>query len=373
MKRLGLIVNPIAGMGGKVGLKGTDGPEILERAIRLGAAPVAPQRAVEAMRTLRTHYTSSLELITCSQKMGEESAKEAGFSPEVVDRTSSRRTTSDDTKRAAEVLQTRRVDLLLFVGGDGTARDICDVIDRETPCLGIPAGVKVYSSVFSTNPRTGGYLTASYLDGEARLADAEVLDIDESEFRADRISVRLYGYLRVPFHVANLQNSKTGSLLDEDEVSAQDAIAKFVEEELKDDWTYIIGPGSTTAALGRRLGFEKTMLGVDAIRGRAVIEKDLSEEGIMQLLTQSRASIIVTPIGGQGFIFGRGNPQISAQVIRRVGKENIIVIATKRKIHSLKTKRLLVDTGDPELDKELSGYMKTITGYREFSVLPVNA
>jgi predicted polyphosphate/ATP-dependent NAD kinase len=115
------------------------------------------------------------------------------------------------------------------------------------------------------------------------------------------------------------------------------------------------------------------MLGVDAIRGRAVIEKDLSEEGIMQLLTQSRASIVVTPIGGQGFIFGRGNPQISAQVIRRVGKENIIVIATKRKIHSLKTKRLLVDTGDPELDKELSGYMKTITGYREFSILPVKA
>jgi predicted polyphosphate/ATP-dependent NAD kinase len=216
-------------------------------------------------------------------------------------------------------------------------------------------------------------LTASYLDGEAGLADAEVLDIDESEFRANRISVRLYGYLRVPFHAANLQNSKTGSLLDEDEVSAQDAIAKFVEEELKDDWTYIIGPGSTTAALGRRLGFEKTMLGVDAIRGRAVIEKDLSEEGITQLLTQSRASIIVTPIGGQGFVFGRGNPQISAQVIRRVGKENIIVIATKRKIHSLKTKRLLVDTGDPELDKELSGYMKIITGYREFSVLPVNA
>ena len=373
MKRLGLIVNPVAGMGGKVGLKGTDGPEILERAIRLGAMPVAPQRAVEALRTLRTCTTSSVEMVTCSQKMGEGSAKEAGLNPEIIYRTPGHRTTSDDTKRAAEVLQTRKVDLLLFVGGDGTARDICDALDRKTPCLGIPAGVKVYSSVFSTNPRTGGDLTASYLDGEARLADAEVLDIDESEFRADRISVRLYGYLRVPFHAANLQNSKTGSLLDEDEVSAQDAIAKFVEEELKDDWTYIIGPGSTTAALGRRLGFEKTMLGVDAIRGRAVIEKDLSEKGIMQLLTQSRTSIIVTPIGGQGFIFGRGNPQISAQVIRRVGKENIIVIATKHKIHSLKTKRLLVDTGDPELDKELSGYMKTITGYREFSVLPVNA
>ncbi|MGD0549084.1 MAG: ATP-NAD kinase family protein [Candidatus Bathyarchaeia archaeon] len=372
MKRLGLIVNPIAGMGGKVGLKGTDGPEILERAIRLGAIPVAPQRAVEALRTLHACTKSSFELMTCSQGMGEESAREAGLNPKVVNRTPSERTTSDDTKRAAEVLQTRKVDLLLFVGGDGTARDICDAIDRKTPCLGIPAGVKVYSSVFSTNPRTGGDLVASYIDGESGLADAEVLDVDESELRTHRISVRLYGYLRVPFHSANLQNSKTCSPMDEDEVSAQDAVAKFFEEELKDDRTYIIGPGSTTAALGRRLGFEKTMLGVDAIHGRTVIGKDLSEQGIMQLLTQGPASIVVTPIGGQGFVFGRGNPQISAQVIRRVGRENIIVIATKNKIHSLKTKRLLVDTGDQELDKELSGYLKTITGYREFSVLPVN-
>jgi predicted polyphosphate/ATP-dependent NAD kinase len=367
-----LIVNPIAGMGGKVGLKGTDGPEILERAMKLGATSVAPERAIEALRNLRTQFTRSLDLITCSQRMGEKSAKEAGFSPEVVDRASSQRTTADDTKRAAKVLRARKVDLILFVGGDGTARDICQAIDQEIPCLGIPAGVKVYSSVFSTNPRTGGELTARYLEGEARLTDAEILDVDESDFRMDRISVRLYGYLRVPFHSMNLQSSKAGSSIDEDEVSAQDAIAKFVEEELKDDWTYIIGPGSTTAALGRRLGFEKTMLGVDAVRGRTVIGKDLSEQGITQLLSQGRASIIVTPIGGQGFIFGRGNPQISPQVIRRVGKENIIVIATKRKINSLKAKRLLVDTGDPELDKELSGYMRTITGYREFSVLPVS-
>ena len=156
-------------------------------------------------------------------------------------------------------------------------------------------------------------------------------------------------------------------------MSAQDAIAKFVEEELRDDWTYIIGPGYTTAALGRRLGFEKTMLGVDVIRGRTMIGKDLSEQGIIELLSQGRTSIIVTPIGGQGFVFGRGNPQISAEVIRRVGRENIIVVATKHKIKSLKTRRLLVDTGDPELDRELSGYVKTIAGYREFSVLPMSA
>ena len=372
MKRLGLIVNPIAGMGGKVGLKGTDGLEVLERAIRLGAEPVSPQRAAEALRTLRSCAPPNIEVITCPQKMGEESAKKAGLKPEILHVQYGQRTTSDHTRKAAEILQTRMVDLLLFVGGDGTARDIYDAIDQKIPCLGIPAGVKVYSSVFSTNPRTGGSLAASYLNGEARLADAEVLDIDESEFRMDRISVRLYGYLRVPFHSIHLQNSKTGSPMDEDEMSAQDGIAKFVDEQLKDDRTYIIGPGSTTSAIGRRLGFVKTLLGVDAIRGRTPIGRDLSERGIMQLLNHGPATIIVTPIGGQGFIFGRGNPQISAQVIRRVGIENIIVIATKRKIQSLRTKRLLVDTGDTELDRELTGYMKTITGYREFSVLPVD-
>ena len=372
VKRLGLIINPIAGMGGKVGLKGTDGADILERAIGLGATPVAPQRAVDALRALRTSFTSPLQVITCPQKMGQEAAKEAGFNPTVVGESIRSTTTAEDTKRAAKSLQQSNVDLLLLVGGDGTARDVCETIDQKVPCLGIPSGVKVYSAVFSTNPRAGGHVAACYLNGEATLVDAEVLDVDESDFRSDRISVRLYGYLRVPFHSSNVQSAKTTSPLDEDELSAQDAIAKFVEEELKDDWTYIVGPGSTTVALGRRLGFEKTVLGVDAIRGKSLIGKDLSEQGIMQLIDPGRTSIVVTPIGGQGFVFGRGNPQISAEVIRRVGKDNIMIVATKHKIHSLKAKRLLVDTGDSQLDKELAGYVKAITGYREFSVLPIS-
>lgn len=371
MKRLGLIVNPIAGMGGKVGLKGTDGPEILERAIQLGATPVAPQRAVEALNTLRTSYRSSLNILTCPNEMGEQSARNLGLNPEIIEESRRQRTTREDTKRAAKLLREQGVDLLLFVGGDGTARDICESIDQKIPCLGIPAGVKVYSAVFSTTARTGGYLAARYLDGEATLIDGEVFDIDEADFRMNKISTRLYGYLRVPFHTSSLQTAKTASPLDDDEMSAQDAIAKFVDEELETDRTYVIGPGSTTAALARRLGFEKTLLGVDAIRGRTLVGKDLSEQGIMQLVDPGRTTIIVTPIGGQGFVFGRGNPQISAEIIRRIGKENIKVVATKHKIHSLKAKRLLVDTGDPELDRELSGYVKAITGYREFTVLSI--
>lgn len=373
VKRIGLVVNPIAGMGGKVGLKGTDGPEILERAIRLGATPVSPHRAVEALRSLNVSSTSSPQILTCSREMGERSAKEAGFSPGIVDGSEGRITTPEDTKRAAKLLQERNVDLLLFVGGDGTARDICETIDRSIPCLGIPAGVKVYSAVFSTNPRNGGNLAARYLDGEIALMDAEVFDVDESDYRRDRISIRLYGYLRVPYHASSLQAAKSTSPLDDDETTAQDAIAKFVDEELKDDWTYVIGPGSTTAALVRRLGFEKTLLGVDVLRGRVLIGKDLSEKAILQMIDPGRTSIIVTPIGGQGFVLGRGNHQISAEVIRRVGKENITIIATKHKIHSLKSKCLLVDTDDQALDQELSGYVKAITGYRELTVLPVTA
>jgi len=371
MKRLGLIVNPIAGMGGRVGLKGTDGTEILERAIRLGATPVAPQRAVEALRAFRASSSSSPEIVTCPYQMGEEPAREAGLNAEIIHGIPRQQTTGEDTKRAARILLERKVDLLLFVGGDGTARDVFEAVDQRIPCLGIPAGVKVYSAVFSTTPGSGGSIAARYLDGEVTLIDAEVLDVDEAEFRTDKISTRLYGYLRVPFEAANLQAAKTTSPIDDDERSAQDAIAKFVDEELRDDWTYVLGPGSTTAALGRRLGFEKTVLGVDAIRRRALVGKDLSEQHIMQLIDPGRTSIIVTPIGGQGFVFGRGNPQISAEVIRRVGKENIMVIATKHKIHSLRSKRLLVDTCDPELDRELSGYVKAITGYREFTVLPI--
>lgn len=370
MKRVGLIVNPIAGMGGKVGLKGTDGPEILEQAIRLGATPVAPHRALEALQSLRSSHTSPLEVITCPQAMGEQPAREAGFAPKIIETRPTQRTTAEDTKRAAQLLA-EKADLLLFVGGDGTARDICEAIDRKIPCLGIPAGVKVYSAVFSINPRTGGHLAARHVDEETKLIEAEVLDIDESEFRAGRISVRLYGYLRVPFYGSSLQTAKTTSSLDEDEVFSQDAIAKFVQEELKDNWTYIIGPGSTTAALGKRLGFDKTLLGVDAIRDKVLIGKDLSEQEIITIMNPGRTVIIVTPIGGQGFVFGRGNPQISAEVIRRVGKENLRIIATKHKIHSLKTKCLLLDTGDPELDRKLAGYVKVTTGYREFTVLKI--
>jgi predicted polyphosphate/ATP-dependent NAD kinase len=371
VKHLGLIVNPIAGMGGRVGLKGTDGPETLERATRLGAKPVAPERAAEALRALHVTSGSSTVIITCPRQMGEAPAREAGFNPEVIDTPARERTTSEDTKQAAKLMLKRRADLLLFVGGDGTARDILDVVDQQIPCLGIPAGVKVYSAAFSTSPRRGGSLAAHYLDGEVGLINAEVLDVDEAEFRMDRISTRLYGYLRVPFHPASLQAAKTASPLDDDETFAQDSIAKFVEEELRDDWTYIIGPGSTTAAIGRRLGFQKTVLGVDVISGRRLIGKDLSEQGIMQLIDPGRTSVILTPIGGQGFILGRGNPQISAEIIRRVGKDNIMIVATKHKIHSLKSKRLLADTGDPELDRELSGYVKAVTGYREFTMLPI--
>ncbi|MEA1904920.1 MAG: NAD(+)/NADH kinase, partial [Candidatus Hadarchaeota archaeon] len=198
MAKLGLIVNPIAGMGGRVGLKGTDGLEVLAKAKELGARPVAPVRAVEALRALRDTVTE-LELFTYPAEMGEDEAREAGFSPQVIGEIKSGETTAEDTKCAAKGLLAQDVDLILFASGDGTARDILDAIGTEVPILGIPTGVKMFSAVFSNTPGDAGKLAARFLGEELPVQEAEVMDVDESAFRRDRLESELKGYAKVPY------------------------------------------------------------------------------------------------------------------------------------------------------------------------------
>ncbi len=264
------------------------------------------------------------------------------------------------------------VDLILFAGGDGTARDIYAAIDGRVPVLGIPTGVKIHSGVFAINPSSAGDLAVMYLrEGQAATREAEVMDIDEEAFREDRISARLYGYLTVPYEKNLVQTSKGGSPPQE-ELSLE-AIARDIIEEMEEDVIYVIGPGTTTRPIAESLGLPKTLLGVDVVLDGRLVASDVNEAQLLELIKGRRAKIIVTAIGGQGFIFGRGNQQISPEVIKRVGKENIIVVATPGKLASLEGRPLLVDTGERELDELLSGYIRVITGYSRRVVYKVGS
>lgn len=302
--------------------------------------------------------------------MGEEETQAAGFTPIVVASTP-HKTTPEHTKMAARILVEKRVDLLLFAGGDGTARDILDAIDSKIPVLGIPAGVKMHSSVFATNPSNAARIAIGYLSGDLSVEKGEVMDVDEKEFKAGRLSAKLYGYMTVPYEPTFIQSVKTATVHTETEDEEQLAIAKYVKEEMKENELYILGPGTTVKAIADTLGIEKTLLGVDVVRSGHLVAQDVDEQKLLELVQGQRANIIVTPIGGQAYVFGRGNQQISHKVIEQVGKDNIIIVATRNKLQKLSPKRLLVDTGDKGLDQQLRGYIRVITDYHEETVMKV--
>ncbi|MCX6647892.1 MAG: ATP-NAD kinase family protein [Candidatus Bathyarchaeota archaeon] len=371
MKRLGLIVNPVAGMGGRVGLKGSDGAETLRRAKELGATETSPARAAEALKQLIA-MRDQIELFTYPGEMGEEEARSVGFEPRVFGKIKAGETTSADTRAAASEMAGLGVDLLLFAGGDGTARDICEAIDGKVTALGIPTGVKIHSGVYAVSPAAAGALAAKYLNGEVTsVQDSEVMDIDEEAFRDNRLSARLYGYLRVPREEAYVQGSKEATPVQEDENLK--AIAADLADEMRPDTLYVLGPGSTISSVAEHLGLAKTLLGVDVVQGGRIVASDVNEDQLLKIVAGRKAKIVVTVIGGQGFVFGRGNQQISPRVLRAVGRENIVIAATPAKLATLHGKPLLVDTGDPALDAELTGYTCVVTDYGRRVVYRIKA
>lgn len=356
MKTIGLIINPIAGMGGSVGLKGTDG--LVEEALRLGAKPIAQDRAKKALEGLTG---CEIKFLTCSGVMGGDLLHEVGFSPDIVC-SPGEETTGEDTRKACSIFLKEKVNLILFCGGDGTARDVYSIVKDKIPILGIPSGVKMHSAVFSINPRTAGEVITGFLEGELQLKDAEVVDVDEEAYRDDRIDVRLFGYARVPYRPELVQGRKFVFNEENDEQSKEN-IARFALEFMRDGSLYIIGAGSTTKKILDLMGLVGTLLGVDLVKDGKLIERDVNEKQILSFLKrEEKAKIIVGVIGAQGFIFGRGSQQISPRVIRKAGIENIIILATPHKLAN--TPNLLVDTGDEELDKEMSGYKQVVCGYR---------
>ena len=374
MKQLGLIVNPMAGIGGRVGLKGSDGEEIRELAFSLGAVQEAPGKVVRSLKRMK-ECGHEVHIITCPGSMGEEEAIKAGYDPEVIEGISTERTSAADTKKAAQILMEKGVDLLMFAGGDGTARDVCSVIGTDLPVLGIPAGVKIHSGVYGASPIHAGEAADMYLNGggSVQLREMEVMDIDEDEFRNDRVSARLYGYMKVPFESRLLQCAKAGSSMSER--ATIQSIASDVISGMKPDEYYIIGPGSTTRGILEMLDLPATLLGVDVVKNRQLVMADANEKQLLELLhgeAKGKAHIIVTVIGGQGYIFGRGNQQLSADILEAAGLKNITVIATESKMIALEGKPLLVDTGVEEVKKALCGYKMVTTAQGKTMVYKVS-
>ncbi|MBR9868600.1 MAG: ATP-NAD kinase family protein [Oceanospirillales bacterium] len=361
MFRLGLIVNPLAGVGGSVGLKGSDGEETALKALAMGAEPKANLRTQQALEPLAG---LDIELITYPGEMGEESARIAGFEPRVIGTITPGHTTEEDTERAAREMAQQGVDLILFAGGDGTARNICHAIGDSTPVLGIPAGVKIHSGVYTVTPKAAGEVVAMLVRGElVTLADQEVRDIDEDAFRQGRVRAKYYGELLVPEEGRFLQHVKNGGR--EVEELVLDDIAADFAENMQDNVRYIMGSGSTVQAIMDHLGLENTLLGVDLIENGKLIGQDLTAQQLLDLTCGYDTRLVITVIGGQGHIIGRGNQQLSPELLKRIGRENIIVVATKSKIKALEGRPLIVDSGDAELNHQLSGLIRIVTGYRD--------
>jgi predicted polyphosphate/ATP-dependent NAD kinase len=356
MKKIGFLINPIAGMGGAVGLKGTDGK--LDEAASRGAVPQAKNRAKITLNALKSN--KNLMFLAPSGEMGEDALKETILEPVRVISYPENESTARDTKIAAQRFLEEGVDLILFCGGDGTARDIFDVVGRNVPILGIPAGVKMYSGVFAINPSVAAEVVTGFEIQSLR--DSEVMDVDEDAYRNGELKTRLYGIARVPTLAGKTQFSKQ-IFEDSNEERTKKEIARFIHEIMIPDVLYILGAGTTLEAIARDLGLNKTLLGIDAIKNGNMIARDLDEKKLWALLEHApEAKILLSPIGAQGFILGRGNQQISARIVIRVGVRNILVVATPHKLRE--TPLLYVDSGDPMLDQNFGDSIQVISGYR---------
>jgi predicted polyphosphate/ATP-dependent NAD kinase len=366
MKKIGFIVNPIAGMGGSVGLKGTDG-DVIQEAIKLGAIPVAPKRIEAFLSHLKSK--DEIILLVAPKKMGEDYLKGSGFTYRVIGHIQ-QHTTALDTIRIAKQMLKEEIELLVFCGGDGTARDVFDAIGLKVPVVAIPSGVKMFSSVFALNPKSAAKIIEKFLENQIENQEREVLDIDEDAFRDNRLVSRLYGYLLVPKVQNFIQNSKDSSKVGRTEEENKTEIAQQIIEVMERNVLYLLGPGTTVKSIADKLSLKKSLLGVDAIFNKSLVGQDLNENSINKLLeTHQESKIIVSPIGGQGFVFGRGNSQFTPNILKRIGKRNVIIISTENKIKKLKCLR--IDTGDDEVDDLFAGLIKVIIGYKEELIINI--
>lgn len=378
---IGFIVNPIAGMGGKVGLKGTDG--VYNEAVKRGAKPIAAEKAMVAIQSLVNQFGGTVEKITwltCKGNMGKDVLFKAGIIEESINiayESSQRigKTSTNDTIKACKHFIDAEVELIVFCGGDGTARDIVSVVKKTIPILGIPSGVKMHSGVFAITPQAAGTMIGRFIQGELHTGDAEIMDLDETLYRKGTWKVRLYDTAQGIIEPTYVQVGKASfAQVDDDEIKAD--IADHVDEELKkhEDTLYLFGSGGTIDYIADKLGIENTILGIDAVYKGRVIAKDINEKKILSLLRKySKVKVILSPIGAQGFILGRGNLQLSSEVIKKIGIDNIIVISTPSKLKA--TPVIRVDTGNQSLNNDFVDYemMLVVIGYRMSKVVKIES
>ena len=375
--KIGFVVNPFAGIGGAVALKGSDGKDIVALALSRGAIPQAETRAKIAMGQVSS--TNDFTIFTAAGSMGENVLSTLNLPYNVLSKTDEQavdaQTTAEDTKNVIRLFIEKAVDFIVFAGGDGTARDVLDVLSSEfnssIPVIGIPAGVKIHSAVYAVTPLSAGELINLILSGQPMsLHDARVMDLDEQAFREGKVVARCYGYLSVPVDDTRMQLIKQGGL-NHQQIALQD-IATDIIESMESDVFYLVGSGSTTAEIMNQLFLENTLLGIDIVCNQQLIASDVDEKTILQTIKNHPAKIIVTVIGGQGHVFGRGNQQLSAKVIEQIGQENIIIVASNEKLRSLNKRPMIADTGDTALDKQLAGLYPVISGYQQKTLYKLN-
>ena len=369
--RVGLIINPWSGIGGPAGLKGSDGDEVIQQALARGANPISQQRVLQALQAIPNDIPA-MQWLTVAGDMGENVCRQVGFDPIVIGTANTQPSTAEDTERLAKVLIAHGIDVLLFAGGDGTARNIYHAVGSHTPVIGLPAGVKMHSGVYAISPHAAAVALATLARGQAVAAQhCEVRDIDEEAFRAGSVKTRYYGEMLVPAVDELLQGVKSPGQAGEEEVLL--AIADTIIEQLDDDTLTVLGPGSTTLTLCQQLGIEGTLLGVDVLQGRSLLRADITETELYTLLNESSspAMIYLTAIGGQGHIIGRGNQQISPRILRLVGRDRVCIVASRQKLASLAGKPFVIDSGDSQLDMDWAGPMRVICDYREQILYPL--
>ena len=367
-RRIGMIVNPDAGLGGRLGFKGSDGRA--EEARAAGAEDRAGPRMRQTLERCQNRL-EGVEILTCSGRMGSDWMQ---MEHTVVFETPEQ-TSAETTQQAVGTLCEAGIELLLYAGGDGTTRDIIEALSNpDLPVIGVPGGVKMHSGCFAASPNAAAEVLIAWLEGDLLLARTEVMDLDEEVYREGRWSVRMYGEAMMPASPRWMQGAKMRvEASEEDEVV--EALGDHIREVLVEDSERLIiwGSGGTLRTIAENLGFSPTLLGIDATVGENQVGTDLNEASLLELIAQHQGdcTLLVSPMGGQGFLLGRGNLQLSPDVLREIGIDDVLGVVTPSKM--LTVSQLRIDTGDAELDAQFQEkkYLKVLQGYRTTRLLRV--